>query len=303
MNNRNWHVLCWNVRGINGVDKWDVVRDKIEESACSVFCLQETKKEHFDQQFVRNFAPRRYDYFDFVPSIGASGGILVGWNTSHFRGQVIDKQPYGITVSFTSAQNMDTWNLTTVYGPCIEPTRSTFVSWFKNHHIRDTDNWLFLGDFNFYRSLNNRNKPGGNLADTLIFNYAIGHLGLVELQLKGRAYTWSNMRNDPLLEQLDWFFTSVNWTLEYPNSKVLPMAKITSDHIPCKVSIGTNIPRSNLFRFENFWVEHSGFVDTVISQWNQLVHTTSMARSISVKFKKLRSALKIWSEGCLTCLC
>jgi hypothetical protein len=47
--------------------------DKIEESACSVFCLQETKKEHSDQQFVRKFAPRRYDSFDFVSFVGASG--------------------------------------------------------------------------------------------------------------------------------------------------------------------------------------------------------------------------------------
>lgn len=129
---------------------------------------------------------------------------------------------------------MDCWLLTTVYGPCTEPARFEFVNWFKNHHI---------GDFNFYRSLHNRNKPGGNLADTLIFNDAIGHLGLVELQLKGRAFTWSNMQNDPLLEQLDWFFTSANWTIDYPNSEVIPMAKITSDHILCKVSIGTNTPR------------------------------------------------------------
>lgn len=187
--------------------------------------------------------------------------------------------------------------MTTVYGPCTEPARSEFITWFKNHHILDTDNWLFLGDFNFYRSLQNRNKPGGNIADTFVFNDAIGHLGLIELQLKGRAYTWSNMQNDPLLEQLDWFFTSVNWTTEYPNSEVLPMAKITSDHIPCKVSIGTNIPRSSLFRFENFWVEHEGFMDTVLSQWNQAVPATSMARSIYTKFKKLRNALKVWSRG------
>jgi hypothetical protein len=105
------------------------------------------------------------------------------------------------------------------------------------------------------------------------------------------------MQNDPLLEQLGWFFTSVNWTTEYPNSEVLPMAKITSDHILCKVSIGTNIPCSSLFRFEIFWVEHEGFLDTVLSQWNQAVPATSMARSISTKFKKLRSALKVWSRG------
>ena len=67
-----------------------------------------------------------------------------------------------------------------------------------------------MGDFNFYRSLQYRNRSGGNLNDTLIFNDIIGHLGLVEILLKGRAFTWSNMQQSPLLEQLDWFFTSVS---------------------------------------------------------------------------------------------
>lgn len=237
MSNRHWNILCWNIRGINATAKWDAVRDKIEESACSIICLQETKCEHFDMSYIRNFAPKRFDLYDYVPSAGASGGILVLWISFHFSGAVIDKEAFGMTIVFTSVQNADSWKLTTVYGPCDEPARSLFIEWFKNHDIADDENWLFLGDFNFYRSLSNRNKLGGNLGDTLIFNEAIGHLGLVELQLKSRAYTWSNMQGDPLLEQLDWFFTSVNWTLSYPSTEVTPMAKITSDHIPCKISI------------------------------------------------------------------
>ena len=51
---------------------------------------------------------------------------------------------------------------------------------------------------------------GGDINDMLIFNEIIGHLGLRELPIKGRSYTWSNMQDNPLLEQLDWFFTSAN---------------------------------------------------------------------------------------------
>jgi hypothetical protein len=110
----------------------------------------------------------------------------------------------------------------------------------------------FFGDFNFYRSLENRNRSGGNVANTIIFNDDIGHLGLIELPIKGRAFTWSNMQSDPLLEQLDWFSTSPNWTLDYPLTEVFPMAQITSDHVPCRVSVSTRIPRANIFRLENF---------------------------------------------------
>ena len=98
-------------------------------------------------------------------------------------------------------------------------------------------NWLLLGDFNFIRSLDNRNLPGGDINDIFLFNEIIGHLGLLELPLKGRRFTWSNMQDFPLLEQLDWFFTSASWIDQYPNTQVNPLAKTASDHVPCVVSI------------------------------------------------------------------
>lgn len=138
MSNRNWHILCF--RGINAIKKWDAVRNKIEESACLVICLQETKREFFDASYIRNFAPRCFDKLDFVPSAAASGGILVVWNSAVFHGQVMDKQRFGLTLAFTSTHNNDVWKLTMVYGPCAEPERLEFISWFKEHNIGDTEN-------------------------------------------------------------------------------------------------------------------------------------------------------------------
>jgi exonuclease III len=108
MSTHNWHVLCWNIQGINTTGKWDAVREKIEESSCSVICLQETKREHFDTSYIKKFAPRRFDKFDYIPSLGASGGLLVIWNSTIFKGFVLDKQPYGMTIYFTSEQNNET---------------------------------------------------------------------------------------------------------------------------------------------------------------------------------------------------
>jgi exonuclease III len=208
--NKSWNILCWNVRGINATEKWPTIRNKIDECNCKIFCFQETKKEHFDLAFIRNFAPRKFDKFVFSPSVGASGGILIGWNGSLFEGSVTEIQPFAISMNFSSRMDLNIWKLITVYGPCVDPARTAFVSWLRNLDIQEGENWLLIGDFNFYRSLENRNRSGGNFHDTLIFNDVIDHLGLVELPLKGRGFTWSNMQADPLLEQLDWFFTSAN---------------------------------------------------------------------------------------------
>jgi hypothetical protein len=38
----------------------------------------------------------------------------------------------------------------------------------------------------------NRNKEGGNVTEMFLFNEAISTLGLNEIHLQGRKYTWSN---------------------------------------------------------------------------------------------------------------
>ena len=58
-------------------------------------------------------------------------------------------------------------------------------------------NWLLVGDFNLYRSPADRNRPRGDHSEMYLFNEAISALGLVELPLKGRRFSWSNKKNLP----------------------------------------------------------------------------------------------------------
>jgi hypothetical protein len=81
-----------------------------------------------------------------------------------------------------------------------------------------------------------------------LFNDAISTLGLVELPLKGKRFTWTNKQRSPLLERLDWFFTSPSWTLSYPNTFVTPLIMETSNHTPCAISISNAIPKHHIFK-------------------------------------------------------
>lgn len=124
---RDWKVLCWNVSGLNSEERQISVRAKIEESQCSVICLQETKCEFFDQRAIRKFCPRRFDNFVYSSFVGASGGILVLWCSSVFSGTLVDMKPHGIIVTFTSVHNANEWTLVNVYDPCQGPPRDDFV--------------------------------------------------------------------------------------------------------------------------------------------------------------------------------
>jgi len=70
----------------------------------------------------------------------------------------------------------------------------------------ESTKWLIVGDFNLMRKHEDRNRDGGNIQEMFLFNEAISSLGLVELPLLGRKFTWTNKQASPLLERLDRFF-------------------------------------------------------------------------------------------------
>jgi hypothetical protein len=79
---------------------------------------------------------------------------------------------------------------------------------------------------------------------------------------------------------------------------VLPLAKTTSDHLPCKIQIVTNIPKANIFRFENYWLSHPSCFELIKIAWSTpTIGTLDSARNISAKLKLLRRMLKLWARN------
>jgi len=114
------------------------------------------------------------------------------------------------------------------------------------------------------------------------------------LVLWGRQFTWSNKQHPPLLERLDWFFTSNSWTTLFPSTEVTTLCMETSDLVPCLVKIDTAIPKGATFRFENDIMEHEYFLEVVNHGWNLPTTQTDMAKLISAKCKNLRRVIKVW---------
>lgn len=117
--------------------------------------------EIINNSTMKKLAPKRFSKFAFAPSVGASGGILIGWIDAAFQGTVVEIKNFAITMEFQSRHNAEKWKLTMVYGPCQGEQRDAFVQWLYDQQVDPEKNWMFLGDFNFYRTLDNRNRPGG----------------------------------------------------------------------------------------------------------------------------------------------
>jgi hypothetical protein len=89
--------------------------------------------------------------------------------------------------------------LTNVYGPYTPEGKLIFYSGSSKNQMPEDVDWLIVGDFNLIRSPENRNKPGGDVTDMLLFNEVISAQSWVEIPLHGRKYTWSNKQTSPLL--------------------------------------------------------------------------------------------------------
>ena len=161
----------------------------------------------------------------------------------------------------------------------------------------DTFDWIIMGDFNLLRSLEDRNKPGGNILEILLFNEAISYLGIVEIPLQGRRFTWCNMQPSPLLEKLDWVFTSSNWNINYPITTAKALDITPSDHTPCLINIATRIPKPKVFRFENYWLLDEQFPRILNSVWSAPATSQDTAKSITAKLKLLRQKLREWQAA------
>jgi exonuclease III len=133
---KTWKVLCWNnVRGINSSEKWNAIRDRISESGRDIICLQETKRQQFDIQFIKNFCPVSFDAFEYLPSVGASGGIITIWKSAQFTGSLAFSNNFVVSIDFHSNHDQSDWVLTNVYGPCTPEGKLDFIQYFKDNQM------------------------------------------------------------------------------------------------------------------------------------------------------------------------
>jgi exonuclease III len=73
-------LSSWNVRGLNDPDKCLDVKMNLSAQPLHIICLQETKLSAITPQKAMTFLPLGFSAFFFLPSVGASGGIITAWD-------------------------------------------------------------------------------------------------------------------------------------------------------------------------------------------------------------------------------
>jgi hypothetical protein len=186
------------------------------------------------------------------------------------------------------------WDLTGVYGPQPENEKMNFVA--ELRHIRNLmkPEWLILGDFNMIRRAREKNKGTINRRLMRQFNHTIDYLQLLELDLNGKLYTWSNEQDAPTMSRIDRFLATTEWHDFFPQADLQAIGSMTSDHCPLVMQGMAAFSFYKGFRFEAFWTKIDGFNEVVQQAWTSSVRSSDAVLRLHVKMTRTAKALLIW---------
>ena len=95
------HILIWNVRGLNSVARRNVVRSLVVSTKIDIVCLQETKMVAISREIILSMLGSDFDNnYICLPSVGASGGILIAWRSRLDAIQASRKDNHSAQFSF-----------------------------------------------------------------------------------------------------------------------------------------------------------------------------------------------------------
>ncbi|RVW27495.1 hypothetical protein CK203_092026 [Vitis vinifera] len=133
---REFHmkIISWNTRGLSSKKKRRVVKDFLRSEKPDVVMIQETKKE-YDRRFVCSvWSARNKDWAALLAS-GASGGILIIWDSKKLRREEVVLGSFSVSIKFAMDGRESLW-LSAVYGPNSSALRKDF--------------WVELSDIFFF---------------------------------------------------------------------------------------------------------------------------------------------------------
>jgi hypothetical protein len=304
-------ILIWNVRGLNSSATQDSIATLVSTTRVNIVCLQETKFATVSQRILLSMLGSDFSNFVELPPPGASGGILVAWKNSVGSTRQVKVGVHSVLVQFR-LQAGQTWWLTCVYGPRANDEKNQFLQELRDIKLAAPRSLVIAGDFNLIYKVEDKNN-NYNRAMMGWFRRLIDDLGLKDIPLHCRKFTWSNHQANPTLVCLDRVFCTAESDSFTPTfcSKVLPLKTLTTHHCPLLVFFEINTAREapavhcslndvkpgrKRFHFEAFWPKIDGFLETVQQAWNSVQSNHCPFLTLDNKFKAAARGLQAWSD-------
>jgi exonuclease III len=189
--------VIWNCQGLGKEVKSEFLWDIIRKEKIDFIGLQETNKKDFEDSWLNFISGNRNFVWVWSPPNGRSGGLLVGFDSDMFDVREKELGEFMIRTLVIQKESGFIWNFINVYGAAQNDQKQKFLSELSSFCSKCSHPMLIGGDFNILRKDSDKNKPVGTNKWSSLFNSIIDVHELIELDLCGRLFTWSNNRNPP----------------------------------------------------------------------------------------------------------
>ncbi|RVW64166.1 Transposon TX1 uncharacterized 149 kDa protein [Vitis vinifera] len=256
-------IISWNVRGLGSRNKRRMIKDFLRSENPDVVMIQETKKENCDRRFVGSVWTVRNKDWVALPASGASGGILIIWDSKILSREEVVIGSFSVSVKFSLDGCGPLW-ISAVYGPNSPSLRKDF--------------WVEL--FDIYG-----------------LTYPLCECELLDPPLRNASFTWSNMQESPVCKRLDRFLYSNEWGLLFPQGLQEALIRRTSDHWPIVMDTNPFMWGPTPFRFENMWLQHTNFKENFRDWWSGFQGIGWEGHKFMRRLQYVKAKLKEWNKS------
>ncbi|CAM8902480.1 unnamed protein product [Rhodiola kirilowii] len=212
------HIISWNVRGLNGANKQKMIRALRQHNQMDMMLIQETKTAKIDEKMVSRLWGRDPVQWSASDPEGRSGGLLILWRPEFFQLQTETKGRGFIHLKggIKIGSHTHEMNYINVYAPSAE--KEKLQLWEELLEVRNSNEggWIIGGDFNAVLHKEERRGSAFNDKEADQFFKFIQAMGVMNLPLIGRKFTWSNKSG---ASRLDRFLISSEVVSSLPDLK------------------------------------------------------------------------------------
>ncbi|KAJ6426729.1 hypothetical protein OIU84_022340 [Salix udensis] len=227
-------IGCWNIRGINGLQKQKYVRDWIKNNKLSLFSLIETKVQFARLDTLQNDLDLRDWRFISNATGHDKARIIIGWDPAIFDVHCLHFTEQWMTCRVLGIHQKIDIIVTMVYGHNTPAARQAIWDYLRMQGGNfSSQPWLLMGDFNATQKVTD--SKGGDTnwcSHKQEFGVCMQQAELHIVPYRGIKFTWHNgqARENMIMKKLGWVIGNTTFAKDWPDAYAHFLPRDVSDH-------------------------------------------------------------------------
>ncbi|XP_058733670.1 uncharacterized protein LOC131605315 [Vicia villosa] len=221
-----------NIRGGGSSAKRRRIHHLILKGKPDIFLIQESKLASVSDSIAYSFWRNKDIGYSFLPSDGASGGLILLWNSDSIKVlcSFCGEGYLGLKVVWKE----EYYYIANVYSSCHRGEKRVLWRKLLDLKSRFTDGeWVIAGDFNAVKNMNERKGGSGRYRarEAREFSDFISLSNLIDVPNKGKKFTWFG-GDGKARSRIDRFLVADNIVIKWGIVGQLVGDRDVSDHCP-----------------------------------------------------------------------